>query len=91
MPMPVDPQSGIPIAPSVPPGWSIGPDGTPIDPTGVPHPEAAGGVAATSVPFPLTSTAVGAGAGYFLGKDKGKGKLWAALGAAAGFLLRPLG
>jgi len=90
MPMPVDPTTGIPIAPSVPPGWSISPEGIPIDPGGILHPDLATGSPSASS-FPLTSTAVGAGAGYFLGKDKGKGKLWAAIGGAVGFFWHPLG
>ena len=94
MPMPVDPQTGLPMAPDVPPGWSISPDGIPMDPTGMLHPEmvnGAGGVSNGASAFPLASTAVGAVAGYFLGKGKGKEQLYAGLGAAVGYFMKPLG
>lgn len=81
----------LPVAPNVPPGWSISVEGVPIDPTGMLHPEMlAGAGAAGSSAFPLASVAAGAVGGWFLGKDKGKGQLWGALGAAAGFFLKPL-
>ena len=89
MPMPVDPQTGLPMAPDVPPGWSISPQGIPIDPGGVLHPEMVNGAAAASE-FPLASVAVGAAAGWSMGKDKGKGQMWGMLGAAAGYFLKPL-
>jgi hypothetical protein len=90
--MPVDPATGLPMAPSVPPGWSISPQGIPIDPGGALHPEMLPGASsAAASDFPLASTAVGAVAGYFLGKGKGKEQLYAGLGAAAGYLLKPLG
>jgi hypothetical protein len=34
---------------------------------------------------------VGAVAGYFLGKGKGKEQLYAGLGAAVGYFMKPLG
>jgi hypothetical protein len=80
------------MAPDVPPGWSISAEGIPIDPNGVLHPEMISGAAVSnSSAFPLASTAVGAVAGYFLGKGKGKEQLYAGLGAAAGYFLKPLG
>ena len=92
MPMPVDPATGLPFAPSVPPGWSISPEGIPVDPTGVLHPEMVNGAgAAAASAFPLASTAVGAVAGYFLGKGKGKEQLYAGLGAVVGYFVKPLG
>ncbi len=87
----------LPVAPSVPPGWSISPEGVPIDPTGMLHPEMVGAGtgpapgAVNSSEFPLASTAVGAVAGYFLGKGKGKEQLYAGLGGLVGYFMKPLG
>lgn len=81
----------IPVAPNVPPGWSISAQGIPIDPGGTLHPEMVGGAPGSAdSSLPLASIAAGAAAGWFLGKPKGKGKLWAGLGAAAGYLFHPL-
>lgn len=74
--LPVDPRTGLPIAPGVPAGWSLDPNGVPIDQAGIAHPEMVAGSSSLFPPdFPTTSVAVGAGAGYFLGKDKNKGGL----------------
>ena len=90
MPMPVDPDTGLPMAPDVPPGWSISPQGIPIDPGGVLHPEMVNGAAAASSDLPIASMAAIGVAGWFLGKPRGQAKLWAGVGAALGYVFHPL-
>jgi hypothetical protein len=89
--LPVDPATGLPMAPDVPPGWSISAQGIPIDPGGALHPEMVKTGAATSSDLPLASMAVVGAAGYFLGKPRGQAKLWGGIGAALGFVFKPIG
>lgn len=87
----------MPMAPSVPAGWSISAQGIPIDPTGVLHPELVaqmtpgGAVAMPAGSLPIASMAVVGGVGYFLGKPRGQAGLWAGVGAALGYLFKPIG
>lgn len=79
-----------PFVPSVPAGWSIGSDGTPIDPGGVAHPEMRGQAGAAASDLPVKSMAVVGAVGYWLGKERGQAGLWAAVGAGLGWYFRPL-
>ena len=88
----------MPMAPSIPAGWSISPEGIPIDPAGVIHPELTaqmtpGGVVAVGAgsDLPLASMAVVGGVGYFLGKPRGEARKWAIVGAALGWYFKPIG
>jgi hypothetical protein len=77
---------------SVPPGWSIGPDGQPIPPTGgVPVGGSPVLYGAGSVELPLVSMGLGAAIGYVFGKRQGNGTSGALAGAMVGFFWHPLG
>jgi len=92
------PTTTIPVAPNVPPGWSIGPDGAPIDPSGTRLPPGTTFDPQTGQPIfgaessslPVASIGVMAIAGYLLGKPRGEEKLWAGVGAVLGYLFRPV-
>lgn len=91
MPLPIDPNTGLPFVPRVPSGWSIGPDGTPIPVTpGAVTAPGTMGTGGTS-DLPLASMVVVGAAGYFLGKPRGQAGLWTAVGAALGAYFKPIG
>lgn len=88
----------VPLVPSVPQGWSVGPDGSPVSPAGTPFPpgttfDASGApiLGAATGDLPLTSIAVLGGVGYFAGKSRDQAVEWGLAGAVAGLLFRPLG
>ncbi len=78
-------------APSVPPGWSIGPNGEPISPDGQVYPpgtgfDSSGMPVAPGTKLPVLSTAAGAVAGHLFGKSTG----WTIAGGILGYWLKPL-
>ena len=87
----LDPTSGISV--------SVLPAGTQVaTPTAVAYqyapPPGALPITSASAPasdLPLASMAVVGLAGYFLGKKRGEGKLWGAVGAGLGWYFRPIG
>jgi hypothetical protein len=42
-------------------------------------------------PFPVISTLVVGGIGYWLGAERGEARTWAIVGALIGYFFRPLG
>jgi len=94
------PTMEVPIAPAIPAGWSLSPDGVPLTPEGIACPAGAtwpegvvppaGWAGEIGVPtggLPVLSIGAGALLGYFAG---GKHMSWTALGAVIGWYLHPL-
>ena len=82
--------AAAPFIPTPPAGWSIGPDGSWIDPQGGTHAPGTGATPAAS-DLPLASMAVVGAVGYYLGKPRGEANLWAGVGAALGYFFKPIG
>jgi hypothetical protein len=70
-------------------GINLYPGGTQA-PSAMPVTTAAGPVA-MSYPFPVISTLVVGGVGYWLGAERGQARTWAIVGALIGYFFRPLG